>query len=126
MSVEGAIETHALIAVNEIKKKMGDKWDSLTDDQRKSAERSARRLVTLEWKKRVDGADVEEDIAFILGTVNGFKLAGEIALYDAFWAGVSKALEALGSFLVGAGASLIPGLGSLVAGIDLGSLINES
>ncbi len=125
MSAEEAIETHVGIAVDEMKRLLGDKWDLLTDAQQSSAARSATRVVQLEWKKRVDGKDVDEDLAFVVATVGEFKMAGEIALYDAFWEGVNKALEALGSFLVGAGASLIPGLGTLIAGIDLGSILSE-
>ena len=125
VSKEGAIETHAIIALNEMKETMGEAWAKITPEQQKAATRASRRVVELEWKKRVDGADVDEDLAFVVATVGEFKMAGEIALHDAFWAGVNKALEALGSFLVGAGKSLIPGLGSLVAGIDLGALLNE-
>ncbi len=125
MSVEETIETHAVMAVDEIKEQLGDKWNLLTDAQRASATRSAKRVVQLEWKKRVEGKDVTEDLAFVVATVGEFKMAGEIALHSAFWSGVNKALEALGSFLVGAGASLIPGLGTLVKGINLGGLLSE-
>ena len=125
MSKEETIETHAAMALEEMKEKLGVKWEAITPQQRKAATRSSRRVIELEWKKRVDGVDVDEDLAFVIATVGEFKMAGEIALHDAFWSGVNKALEALGSFLVGAGASLIPGLGTLVAGIDLRSLLSE-
>lgn len=126
MSVEGAVETHAKMAVDEIQNILGEKWAALTEAQRESAARASKRIVQLEWRKRVNGVDVDEDLQFVRATVNQFKLAGEVALYDAFWEGVNKALEALGSFLVGAGKSLIPGVGSLVAGIDIGALINDA
>ena len=124
MSIDGAIETHAAIAVDEIKNLLGDKWEGLTPEQRVSAVRSAKRVVELEWEQRVNHVDVTEDLAFVTATVGEFKMAGEIALHDAFWKGVNKALEALGSFLVGAGKSLIPGLGDILGGIDLSGLID--
>ncbi len=125
MSVEEAIENHTVMAVDEMKRQLGDKWDLLTDAQQASAARASERVVKLEWKKRVNGEDIDEDLAFVVATIGEFKMAGEVALYDAFWSGVTKALEALGSFLAGAGMSLIPGLGTLVAGIDLGSILSE-
>lgn len=122
---EKTINEHAEIALNEIQEALGDKWATLFEEQQRAAARSARRLVELEFKKRT-GEDVSDaDIAFVRTTVEGFKLAGEIALYDAFWKGMNKAFEALGSFLVGAGKGLIPGLGTLLAGIDLGGLISD-
>jgi len=126
MSVEGAIATHSKIALDEIKDVLGDKWDGLSEEQKTAATRAATRIVELEWKAKTTGEDVSEDLEFVKTTVSQFKLAGEIALYDAFWKGMTKALEALGHFLVGAGKSLIPGLGSLFGGIDLGALIDES
>lgn len=125
MSAEETIASHAMLALDDMKKTLGDKWVLLTDAQQASAARAAKRVVELEWEKRVNGVDIAEDLAFVVATVGEFKMAGEIALYSAFWSGVNKALEALGSFLVGAGKSLIPGLGSLLGGIDLGSLIDE-
>lgn len=126
MSLEGALETHTLIAIDEMKKQMGDKWNQLPERHIKAATRAARRIVELEWKKRTTDANVAEDLDFVTTTVGEFKMAGEIALHSAFWSGVNKALEALGSFLVGAGKSLIPGLETLFAGIDLGRIISES
>ncbi len=126
MSVEGTIETHALIAIEEMQEQMGEKWGSLTEDQRTAAKRAAKRLVTLEWQQRAEGKDVSEDLAFVRSTVEGFKLAGQIALHDALWEGVKKAFEALGSFLVGAGKSLIPGLGQVATGINLAGVFNVS
>jgi len=122
---EQIIDEHAKIALDEIMGSLGDKWNTITDEHKRAAARSARRLVELEFKKRT-GEDVSDaDIAFVKVTVEGFKLAGEIALYDAFWKGLNKAFEALGSFLVGAGKSLVPGLGDLLGGIDLGGLISD-
>jgi len=126
MSLEGAIETHALIILDDIKDTLGDKWNEIPSKHRAAAERSARRIVELEWQKRTGSIDVDSDLEFVKTTVAGFKLAGEIALYNAFWEGVNKGLEALGSFLVGAGKSLLPGLGAIVAGIDIGEIINGS
>lgn len=126
MSVEGAIETHFQIAFKEIKDTLGVKWDCFTETQKNSVTRAVKRIIELEWKAKTTGEDVSEDLEFVKTTVSQFKLAGEIALYDAFWKGVTKALEALGAFLVGAGKSLLPGLGSLFDGIDLGALINDA
>ena len=125
MSPEEVIKDHAKLAFDEIKEALGDKWDNLSDDYKDSAKRAAERLVKLEWKKRVQGEDVDEDIKFVKTTVDEFKMAGEIMLYDAFWKGVDRALQALGSFLVGAGKSLVPGLGPILEGIKLGELLNE-
>lgn len=126
MSVEGAIETHALMIVDEVKSKLGAGWNNFTDTQRASVVRAAKRITQLEWEKRVNGKDVSEDLVFVKTTIDEFRMAGEVLLYDAFWEGVVKAFEALGSFLVGAGASLIPGLGTLVEGIDLVKVLNGS
>jgi len=126
MSVEGAITTHVNLALKEMQESLGASWDKLTSDQRASAARAAQRIVELEWEKRTKDAYITEDLAFVLATVDGFKLIAEIALYDAFWKGMNKALEALGSFLVGAGKSLIPGLGTVFAGINLGAIFNVS
>jgi len=123
--VTKVLKEHAEIAIDEIKDTLKDKWDDLAEDKQDSLKRAAKRLVELEFKKRVKGENVDADIAFVKTTIDGFKLAGEIAAYDAFWKGVNKALEALGSFLAGAGKNLIPGLGPLLEGIKLGELLNE-
>lgn len=119
------IAEYSQLAFEEMIKAFGDKWNTLAPVYRRSAKRAARRLVELEFEKRTTDKDVSADFAFVKTTVEGFKLAGEIALYDAFWKGVNKALEALGSFLVGVGKGLVPGLGSLFNGIDLGEFIND-
>ena len=115
MTIECEIAAHAGMVVDEIKNTLGEKWDSLSDTHKSAAQHAARRIITLEWDKR-NGVDVDDDFEFVMATVNGFKLVGEIALYDAFLEGLKKALEAFGSFLVGVGKGLLPGLGGILNG----------
>jgi hypothetical protein len=109
-------------AFSHIQIEMGDRWNLLTDAQKSSTERSMKRLVALDIKKRA-GEDVDEDLAFVKSTVNEIKLAAEIAVSDifwtAFWNGVDKALAALGTFLVSAGKSALG-----LPGLDLGGFLN--
>jgi len=123
--LEDAIEAHAEMAFDAMKNTLGDKWENIPERQKQAAMRATKRLVALEFKKR-QGEDVDGDLAFVTTTVEGFKLAGNIALYDAFWEGMVKALEAFGSFLVGAGKGFIPGLGALTAGLDLGGFLSAN
>ena len=113
MSIEATVEQNGLQALPNIKESLAEKWDLLTDEQKASATRAAKRVVELEIKKKI-GEDVDDDLAFVKATVGEFQVAGEIAatsaFQEAFWNGVNKALEALGSFLAGAGKGLIPGL----------------
>ena len=110
-------------AFSHIQIEMGDRWNLLTDGQKSATERSMKRLISLDIKKRA-GEDVDEDLKFVTATVNEIKLAMEIAASDifwtAFWDGVNKALAALGTFLVSAGKSALglPGLniGGLISG----------
>lgn len=102
-------------ALANIQVDMGERWNLLTDAQRSSTERSMKRLIELDLKQRA-GEDVAEDLAFVKATVNEIKLASEIAVsdifWDAFWRGLNKALDALGTFLVSAGKTALglPGL----------------
>lgn len=103
-------------ALSHLQIEMGQKWNLLTDPQKSSIERSSKRLIELDLEKRA-GKNVEEDLKFVKATVGEIRLMMAIAVgdlfWDAFWKGVNKALEALGSFLVGA-----------ALGIDIGGLIN--
>jgi hypothetical protein len=120
MSVEATVEQFGLQALDNIKTKLADKWDALTPEQKQSAARAAKRVVKLDLQRRTliaSGGDLTqntEDLEFVKVTISEFEIAGEIALtsafQEAFWEGVNKALEALGSFLVGAGKGIIPGL----------------
>ena len=122
MSVE-LVEEYALAAVGDIKETLKDKWDLYTREQKAAAQRAASRVIDLDLRRRLleaqgaSAADlnaVKEDLEFVKTTVSEFKVAGQIGLAAvfeaAFWKGVNKALEALGSFLAGAGKGLIPGL----------------
>jgi hypothetical protein len=113
MSVEATVEQFGLQALDDIKAALAEKWDLLTPEQKASAARAAKRVIELEIKKKT-GEDVTDDLEFVKTTIGEFKVAGEIAatsaFQNAFWTGVNKALEALGSFLAGAGKGLIPGL----------------
>jgi hypothetical protein len=109
LTLTEAGEKFAKEAFDNIKAAAGDKWDNFTDAQKDAAKRSAARLVELSIQER-QGITVTDERTFIEVTVNGFKLAGQIALYDAFWEGLNKALEALGSFLAGVGKGLLPGV----------------
>jgi len=101
---------------------MGDRWNLLTDAQKSATERSMKRLVALDLKKRA-GEDVDDDLKFVRATVNEIKLAAEIAVsdifWDAFWKGLNKALDALGTFLVSSGKAALG-----LPGLDIGGLIN--
>lgn len=92
------VERFGAEAIQNIQDELGDQWAQLTESQRASARRAARRLVELELREK-RGEDVEQSKKFVQTTVDGFKLVGEIALYNAFTKGVAKALEALASFL---------------------------
>jgi len=120
---EETIVKYAVEAITDIQADLGDKWDLFTDDQKTSAGNAARRVIELEIKKKqlqatgasaADISAVNDDLDFVKVTVGEFKVAGEIGLASAFeaafWKGVNKAVEALGSFLAGAGKGLIPGL----------------
>lgn len=120
MSLEATVEQFGLQALDNIKTKMADRWDALTVEQKKSAARSAKRVVEINLQLKTtkasggDTKELEEDLEFVKVTISEFTVAGEIALtsafQEAFWEGVNKALEALGSFLAGAGKGIIPGL----------------
>lgn len=120
---QDTIERFALEAMASLQESLADKWDLVTDDQKKAAARAARRVIELEFEKKqlqVSGASAAEiaanndDLEFVKVTVSEFTVAAEVAtasaFQEAFWTGVNKALEALGSFLAGAGKGLIPGL----------------
>lgn len=117
------IKPFALEAVADIQTELGDKWALFSPFQKASAQRAATRVLELRVKKKqlqasgasaMDIAAVTEDLEFVKVTVSEFKVAGQIGLAsafeEAFWKGVNKAVEALGSFLVGAGKGIIPGL----------------
>lgn len=120
MSIEATTEQFGLQALDNIKAKLGDKWDILTVEQKKAATRAAKRVVELDLQLRTleasggDKTETIEDLEFVKVTISEFHVAGEIALtsafQEAFWEGTNKALEALGTFLVGAGKGIIPGL----------------
>lgn len=107
-------------AFTNVKEELGERWNLLTEEQKDSAERATMRIVELELKLTTEQAagqsttETENDLNFVKVTVDEFKIAGRVAamdtFQDSFWKGVNKALEALGSFLAGAGKSLVPGL----------------
>jgi hypothetical protein len=114
------ITAFVLDAITDIEATLGEKWALLTLEQRTAAHRAVKRVLELEIRLKqlqASGADVTEvndDLDFVKVTVSEFTVAGQIGFADAFekafWKGVDKALAALGSFLVGAGKGLIPGL----------------
>ena len=120
MSLDATVEQFGLQALDNIKTKLADRWDALTNEQKQAAARSAKRVVQLELRLKTlkatggDPTETLSDLEFVKVTVSEFVVAGEVALtsafQEAFWEGVNKALEALGSFLAGAGKGIIPGL----------------
>jgi hypothetical protein len=121
--VSETIDIYVLEALGYIQEEAGEMWGRLTEEEEAAAARAARRVleINIQLKQaRARGANaaevasLNEDLEFVKVTVGEFKVAGELALTSAFqaafWKGVNKALEALGSFLAGAGKGLIPGL----------------
>ena len=117
------IDTYVLEAISFIQAEAGEMWGRLTEDEEAAAARAACRVLEINVQLKqaqasgasaAELASLNEDLEFVKVTVGEFKVAGELALasafQDAFWKGVNKALEALGSFLTGAGKGLIPGL----------------
>lgn len=100
------IEELSLEVGEHIKTVLADEWDALTNNQKNSAIRASKRYLELKVQKAA-GKDVEEDLLFVERTIEGFKLSGKIKLYNAWWEGVNKALEVLGSFLAGLAKGLI-------------------
>lgn len=109
-SLEEGLKQSAEEGFETFKSILGDRFDSLTDRQKDSAQRCLKRLTKLKLKE-LQGEDVSEDLEFIQVTVDEFKLAGQIALADAindaFWKGVNKASAALGIFLVNVAKGLV-------------------
>lgn len=93
---------------------IGDDWDSITDEQKESMARVAQRAVELPLRIKIETdpikkADLEAQLEATLSTVKDWKTWSELALEDAFWAGVKRVAETLGSFLMGATLKLITG-----------------
>jgi len=111
--IEDAAVPYVADAIGEIREILEGQWDELTDEQKTSATRAAKRLLTLKAHQTA-GKDVTEDLEFVKVTVQEFVGAGEISLATAFeaafWKGVNKAADAFGTFLGGAGRVLLNGI----------------
>lgn len=99
-------QDYANIAVSEISDIAGNAWSSLSQDQKASLERAARRWLELTTREKA-GENVTAQKLFVQTTLNEFKLAGQVVVHDAFWKGVEKALDLLGTFLGKAGAAFL-------------------
>lgn len=100
------VNDHAEIILDEIRNTATSSWKSLTEAQKTSLERASRRWLELSILEK-SGKDVISQKLFVQTTLNDFKLAGEIAVHDAFWKGVAKALDILGTFLAKAGSEFL-------------------
>jgi len=100
--------------LNNMKTSIGDDWSSLTAQQKESIARVALRTAELPLKIKIETdpikkADLEAQLEATLSTVKDWKTWSELALEDAFWKGVKRVSESLGSFLMGAVLKLATG-----------------
>lgn len=99
-------QDYADIAISEAQSLAGKAWNDLTQPQKASLERAARRWLELSTREK-QGQDVTAAKLFVKVTLDEFKLAGQIVVHDAFWKGVEKGLDLLGTFLGKAGAAFL-------------------
>ena len=78
---------------DDLKGRLKEDYDKLTDEQKDAATRAAKRLIELELRK-TKGEDVSEDLAFVKVTVAEFVVACELsvanAFKEAFWTALEK------------------------------------
>ena len=105
-------ERYGKEAVGNIKKSLAERWDLLTLDEKASIQRACHRFIELNLRGTT-GVDTAEDLEFVRVTVEQFEFAARISaedtFTDTFWEGVSKAMTALGTFLVNMGKAIILG-----------------
>lgn len=92
-------EKAAIDVVNEIKESLGDAWTAMSEDEKESVARVARRYLKLKFDSHA-GKDVSKQLAVVTSTIKDWKVVGSISFHDAFMKGVKKAGEILASFLV--------------------------
>lgn len=97
------------LILDDIKTALKGEWDSLPEAHKESAARAAKRLVQLKAKE-LRGEDVSVQRQFVQTTVEGFKLAGQIKLYNAFNEVMESALKRVGGILADIAKDSIPGL----------------
>lgn len=89
----------------QVKEQLKDEWDSVPQETKDDLEKLALRVGELTAKK-LTGQDVDRQMALVMSTVKDFELAGKFATkqvavkaQQAFWEGVKRVGETLGSFL---------------------------
>jgi len=95
---EGQAKDLGLKVFYDVKNSLGDDWDGLTEDQKQSIAHVAEKIMELELRQKA-GEDVTAKLEAVSSTIQDWKVWGELAVEEAFWKGVQKVAETIGSFL---------------------------
>ena len=103
----------------DVQTSLGDDYETLSAAQKASIEQTATMLMgkQLELSTQPGAertAELEAQIQALESTVQDWKVWGVLALEDAFWEGVKRAAETLGSFLA---AFATEAIGRIVPGL---------
>ena len=92
-------------ALNEVKESLGDAWDEVTEAERDSIKRVAKRYFELKLEEKL-GKDVSRQLQVVKASTVNWRVVGAISLEKAFWRGVQKVATVLAGFLVAGLAAL--------------------
>lgn len=85
---------------NEMKSHIGERWDSITDEQKDTVKKVATGVVEYRLKVKLDPSDENKQLLETYeSAVKDWRAWGEMWAEDAFWKGVAKVGASLGSFL---------------------------